>query len=501
MKTKKSLEEKELLPSFIIEEDCLDSANIQNGVNNSNTPNDKKFQNYKHVFFESNFSNPNNLFSELSKVISNKVSGAYEVKEAPNLQNYLFYSKSLNDLLKTPKQSFFENVTKFWSEISTEKKDMNQPPKTGINDKICNFNEIKDINNDSKFLDSKTKEDMNNGNNGILNDFTRTLNDINHYDLFINKNNKNINGRTNYDLMRTFQDQNAFFNDKNDIKNNSNIMVSKDNIINNYISLNNDQSIFISNIYKLKYINNSSEKKEEEKNNFGNYISSNIQEEKDFLNLEKFCCGSKVPLSDYICSNEGNKKMSKWLNPYYSLKIDYLIKQLYIDFELIICNKYGSYFFEKLYIISEKNHRIKILNLIKDYFITVSKNEIGMHAIQRIFEVMNSKQERNEIINYLIGHELEMSLDNEGTHIIQSIIKIFPEEERQNLTNILCKFKNIKQLLKNKIGVNMIKRLIEHNKTNFNRNKLIQALYLNIYKILNTSNGCYIIYYLIQNWV
>ena len=78
-----------------------------------------------------------------------------------------------------------------------------------------------------------------------------------------------------------------------------------------------------------------------------------------------------------------------------------------------------------------------------------------------------------------------MSLDNEGTHLIQSIIKFFPEDERQNLTNVLCKFKNIKQLLKNKNGVHIIKRLIKHNKTNFNRSKLIQALYLNIYKILN----------------
>ena len=97
MKIKKSLEIKKLSPSFIIEEDCLDSENIPNWVNNSNNPNDKKFQNYAHAFFESNFSNPNNFFSELSKAISNKVNGAYEVKEAPNLQNYLFYSKSLND--------------------------------------------------------------------------------------------------------------------------------------------------------------------------------------------------------------------------------------------------------------------------------------------------------------------------------------------------------------------------------------------------------------------
>ena len=504
MKTKKSFQEKALLSSFIIEEDCLDSENITNEINNSNTPKDKNIQNYGHSFFESNFSNQNNSFSELNKAISYKLNDAYKEKEVPNLQNNLFYSKSLNPLLIAPKQSFFENVKKFWSEISTEKKDMNQSPKIAINDKMWNINEIKDINDANEFLDSKTKEDMKNGNNGILNDFTRTLNDINHYNLFIDKNNKNINGRTNYDLKRTLNEQIPLINNKNDIKNNSNIIMSNNNIINNYISLNNDQKIFLSNINYLKYTNNTSEKNEENKNNeivnIGNYIFSNIQERNDFLNFRKYCEKLKVSLADFICSKEEYKIILKCSEYNCALKIDYLINQLYIDFERIICNKYGNYFFQKLYMISQKNYRIKILNLMKDYFITVSKNEIGMYTIQRIIEVMTSNEERKKIINYLNGHELEMSLDKEGTHLIQSIIKIFPEEERQNLTNILCKLKNIKKLLKNENGVNIIKRLIEHNKTNFNRNKLIQTLYLNIYKILDTSNGCYIIYYLIQNW-
>ena len=253
MKRRKSFEEKALLPSFIIEEDCLNSENIPNEINNSNTPKDKNFQNYGHSFFESNFSNQNNSFSELNKAISNKLNGVYDEKEAPNLQNNLFYSKSLNPLLIAPKQSFLENVKKFWSQIGTIKKDMNQSPKIGDNDKMWNLNEIRDITNESEFLDSKTKEDMSNGNNGILNDFTRTLNDINHYNLFINKNNKNINGGKNYDLMRTFNEQIPLINNKNGIKNNSYIIMSNNNIINNYISLNNDQRIFISNIHKLKY--------------------------------------------------------------------------------------------------------------------------------------------------------------------------------------------------------------------------------------------------------
>ena len=288
--------------------------------------------------------------------------------------------------------------------------------------------------------------------------------------------------------------------------NNNNKMNGYINYASNNISLNCYPKQFIFNSNNLKYAYNPNENKEEEKNNenlnFGNNKKFfDINEEENFDNFKKFCENLKIPLSNYICSLKGSKRISKYLNRYCDKKINYLIEQLYMNFERIICNKYGNYFFQKLYIKSQKQYRIKILNLIKDYFITVSKNEIGAIVIQRIIEVIESNEERNKIINYINGYELEMSLDKEGTHLIQSIIETFPENERQNLTNVICISKNIKKLLKDKNGVNIIKRLIEHNKNSSNRNKLKQALlHSSIFKILNSYNGSYIIYYLIKNW-
>ena len=144
--------------------------------------------------------------------------------------------------------------------------------------------------------------------------------------------------------------------------------------------------------------------------------------------------------------------------------------------------------------------RIKILNIMNNYFIKISKNKIGICAIQNIIRVMESFEERIQIINYLKGYELEMSLDKEGTHLIQSIIDYFPEKERQSLTDVLCTMSNIKILITNINGIHIIKRFIERNKIEYNRNKLIEALYLNINIILNNSKGCYIIFYLMKKW-
>ena len=67
-------------------------------------------------------------------------------------------------------------------------------------------------------------------------------------------------------------------------------------------------------------------------------------------------------------------------------------------------------------------------------------------------------------MSYIKGNEIEMSLDNEGTHIIQKIIQLFSENERQDLTDELCKPQNIDRLLCSLNGVHVLKRIIYFNK-------------------------------------
>jgi len=454
MKPNESFEEKFSLPSSILNEDYSSLENFPIETNIFNTPINSQIQNFKLAFFDSNHSNQNNSILQLNESKSNKTNESCEEKEASNFINYFFNLKNSNIFLETQKKSFFENGQKLWSQFGEEKKSMNQDSKIGINDIIWNRNEIKDINDINEIQNFNIKKDMNNINNGILNDLTQNLNDINNNEIFIDINKNNKNGKINYDLI----------NDITNPKTNSSFLILNNNFINNYI------------------------------NNIDYY------ELEKFFNFKNFCLKLNVPLSDYICTKEGNKIISNFLNQDCEKIIDYLIKELNFDFERIICDKYGNCFFQKLYKKSQTQYRIKILNLIKDYFITVSKNEIGVLAIQGIIEAMMTFEERNKIINYIKGNELEMSLDKEGTHLIQCIIENYPEKERQNLTKVLYLAKNIKKLLRNKNGVYILKRLIEYNKNNFNRNKLIEVLYTNIYNILETSNGCYIIYYLIKKW-
>ena len=106
--------------------------------------------------------------------------------------------------------------------------------------------------------------------------------------------------------------------------------------------------------------------KDEEKNNESeNSKYYNIKEEIDFIKFTKFCEKLNEPLFNYICSKEGSKKIANLLNSYNDLKANYLIQNLYMNFEQIICNKYGNYFFSK--IIFNESKRISTKN-IKYYY-------------------------------------------------------------------------------------------------------------------------------------
>ena len=496
MKTSESFENTALFPPFPLKVNYPDLKNVPKEISTYNSPTNKKLANREYIFFDSNFSNQKNSIFESKGVTSTKMNGVYQEKQTQNLKNCFLYSKKLNDLSLFQKKLFFKKDEKIWSQINTNKFRSNVHPKTNYNDEMINPNIIKDKNDGKEFPYLKAKEDMNIEHNGILNDFTQNLNYLINNNTFNAKNNKNVYRTTNYAFNQISQEANSSIDNISEIKKDSNLKLNI-NLINNYISLICRPKLYKFNINNnnFYYININTENAEEK-----NCDDLNTEEELDFQRFKNFCIKLSIPLFNYICSKTGSKKISKFINQYNDLKINYLIEELFPNFERIICDKYGNYFFQKLYVMSQKDYRIKILTLMNNYFITISKNKIGVRAMQNIIRVMQTEEERIKIIQYLNGNELEMSLDNEGTHLMQSIIEVFPEKERQNLTDVLCTSKNIKKLLKSINGFHIIKRLIQHNKIIFTRNKLIQVLFLNFNIMLKSSKGCYIIYYLIDKW-
>ena len=136
------------------------------------------------------------------------------------------------------------------------------------------------------------------------------------------------------------------------------------------------------------------------KNGIINNENMKVKEIRDFKN---FCNGLNCPLPEYICSQTGSRLMQKYLNYFPTFVITNLIEKIYMDFERIMCDIYGNYWCQKLYIISSTEQRRMILNNMKDIFISVSKTSSGAHVAQSIIEESITKEEKIIIMDYIKG--------------------------------------------------------------------------------------------------
>ena len=404
-----------------------------------------------------------------------------------------FNDDQANDL--NEEQKYISNL-----DLRKTNKDLNErkEKKNGINFGNNNSNQFNSINR--------------NNNNSILlnseNYFTNLFN-IGYKD-FLSNNNKIKNVPNNQ--IKNNINENIFNYDEN--SNNSffsNIYQTSKNITNiNNININNiniqkytppfnsntnNMNINISQNFK----NNHKIKKNSNSNNYNDKKRFNTYNN-EIINFKIFIENLNTPLDIFICSQTGSRMLQNNLKNFPSQVIDLLIDKIKNSLEKIMCDIYGNYFSQKLYSRCSLEQRILILDSIKDSFITISKTKSGSHVAQSLIEQAATSEEKNKIMLYMKNYELEMGLDTEGTHVLQKIIQIFPENDRQSLTDVLCKSENVNLLCKDLKGISVIKRLICFNKEGNNRNKLVDALYDNCLEIVKTSSGSYILQFLLEEW-
>ena len=311
----------------------------------------------------------------------------------------------------------------------------------------------------------------NNNINNTLLSFTKTPNNI------MNINNANINNINNINIQKYFPSMpqsisantNINFDIALGLNNNNNAYNTKKNKKNN----------------QVKYLNS-----KKRGNNYNNEI----------INFNIFADNLNMPLDVFICSQIGSRILqNNLLNFSYQIITD-LINKIKPYFEKLMSDIYGNYFCQKLYLISSFEQRLLILDSIKNSFISISKTKSGSHVAQSIIENVTTFEEKKKIMSFMKNFELDMAIDEEGTHVLQKIIQVFPENDRQSLTDVLCKSDSVNILYKDLKGISVIKRLISFNKEEKNRIKLVDALYDNCLNIIKTSSGSYILQFLLEEW-
>ena len=443
-------------------------------------------------------------------------------------QNYKHYiNDSFEDILNISKKredswnscpGFIGNHLSFNTTTSTNK---NKPNNMNFNIPKTNFtnfnpNRINDVQNQNiismqnlflnlnPYTASLMRNNTYNNNFNIMNNNSN----INQSNLIISNNNNN-NFYSHYNNFHPLPSYNNNRNNSNHKKSHSikstpypntgdNYNFSSNNYINNINIINSlDGNSLNDNLsYSSIGSNNKGQNKKKRTSLFQNWSNK----EKDYRDFKRFCDGLKTPIDEYICTQIGSRIMQKYLKKFPSYIRTLLINKISPHFEKLICDTYGNYFCQKLYVASDLNQRVIILNSLKYSFMKISKNNCGAHVIQFIIKSFQSVDEKNIILQYIKNYELELAYDQEGAHILQKIISCYKEEERENLTQIICDKKNLFNLCCNQKSVGIIKKMILHTKNDEIKLKIIDGIIHNCVDIGQNPFGNYVIQNIFEEW-
>jgi hypothetical protein len=118
--------------------------------------------------------------------------------------------------------------------------------------------------------------------------------------------------------------------------------------------------------------------------------------------------------------------------------------------------------------------------------------------LQALIELANLPEEEIFIINSVKYDCIAMCMDNNATHVIQRILICIEESKRLELNMILLS--NLKNLIMDCNGICVIKKLINSNKSEVVRHKILEELVYNGLEYIQSPFGNYAVQHVLQEW-
>ena len=481
--------------------------NINSNLNNLHNINMNNSNNFNNI---NNMNNINNINSmTLMKNLNYFSNSNGNSNNHINLNMSYNYSPHFHNIINDSMEDIYNNSKK-------RENSFNSCP--NLKENQLSFNTTTDTNNNINYKNNNNSLLNHNQNQNLLsmqklflnlNPYTASLirnNDANvnnillNYNAHLNTNTNNYFNNNNYVHFNHFKPMDSFNinNSINEHHKKSRSTKGSHNYEGNFgFNMNNFNNCMDGNMSNdnLSYSSLGSNKVQMKKKRTS-LFQNGCNKEKDLRDFKRFCDGLKTQMPEYICNQIGSRIMQKYLKRFPSYIRTLLINKLSNHFQKLMCDTYGNYFCQKLYNISELEQRIMILNCLKEDFINISKNSCGAHVIQFIIGATQSEEERKLIIEYISNHELELAYNPEGTHVLQKIITTFPENEKQNIYDVLLN--NIILLCKDSKGIGVIKKLISNIKIKNNEIKLLEKICNHCIEIGQNPFGNYIIQYIFE---
>ena len=284
---------------------------------------------------------------------------------------------------------------------------------------------------------------------------------------------------------------------------NHNIGLNENQILGYTINHNHNHTNHVNN-HNQKHINNHNHINIKD-GNINNEIELS-DSEIEYLFSQLYTLPSEVCLLLYIINKKGLSyfisltktiKGSKYLqnllvtNPPKDIEIDYITKIICISYREIMCDYYGNYFLQKFFPFCKSNHRIDILNSIKNDYINIANDICGNHSLQCLISLQNTNEEK-ELIKLCVQNNVkELCFGGNSSNVNKKIIKSLKESDRQYINTFVAN--NLIELCMDSNGICVVKEYIYNVKSDFYIKLIISTFEKETLKLALNQFGNFVI--------
>jgi hypothetical protein len=204
---------------------------------------------------------------------------------------------------------------------------------------------------------------------------------------------------------------------------------------------------------------------------------------------------------DYITSQKGSKKLQKYIEETATKdNIKDLYEYIEKEIPLIVNNRFGNYFFQKLIAYLDKSKRIKLWDIIKKGNVLLfSQDEFGNHSIQGLIENADEEEE-DLILNILKPYYFSLAFHKYGNFLLLKMLASFSNSNKKLIFSFIKE--NLISLMFHINGVVLVKKLIINLRdgSNYDRLNFIEEIKSKLFALFTDKVANFVILCLFDEW-
>lgn len=183
--------------------------------------------------------------------------------------------------------------------------------------------------------------------------------------------------------------------------------------------------------------------------------------------------------------------------PWDTPEVQLIFNELSPCFSDLMANAYGNFLAQKVLDVAPDEARLELVKCIALKLPGVGTTPHGTFAVQKLIESARSRDERTMICDGLASNIPLLAMDANGGHVLHKVLSCLAPEDRQFVTNAICK--DMARIARDKNGCCIVQRCIERSvSVPETQIQLAKAISDHVHLLLPDPYGNYVVQCLIE---